>query len=138
MPVITKRTYRQKRPKKELGYKKSNYYSQFYGDRRWDKLRDWYRREHPLCECCLREGRNVPMNEVHHLRIWRTGRTTEEKWEIFLNPDVLCSLCTDHHKKIHNYMNERQLEYVSIDEFAAYDMLVNNNYNDKPDERKEC
>ncbi len=123
MPKIQNRTYRQKREKKELGYKKSKDYATFYNDRRWDKLRNWYRIQHPLCEACLLEGRSVPMKEVHHLHIWRTGETPDEKWARFLDPDNLCSLCTDHHKKIHNYLNKLQLDYTSIENFVAYDLL---------------
>ena len=55
----------------------------------------------------------------------------ERKWQLFLDPNNLCSLCREHHQKIHDYLNESQLEYVDLDTFVEYDkkereMYMNN------------
>jgi 5-methylcytosine-specific restriction protein A len=36
-----------------------------YG-RRWEKIRDLYISQHPLCEICKDKGRLTPATEVHH------------------------------------------------------------------------
>ena len=36
-----------------------------YG-RAWKRIRDKYASEHPLCEQCLKEGRYVKTEEIHH------------------------------------------------------------------------
>ena len=132
MPNISHRIYRPKQKnKKDLGFKKSKDWEEFYGDRRWGILRNWYRTEHPLCEVCLKEGRVVPMKDIHHLHVFRYGSTPERKWQLFLDPNNLCSLCREHHQKIHDYLNESQLEYVDLDTFVEYDkkereMYINN------------
>ena len=37
-----------------------------YG-RAWKRIRDRYVHKHPLCEQCLKEGRYVAVEEVHHI-----------------------------------------------------------------------
>lgn len=106
MPNITKRTYRQKRPKKELGYKKSKDWDEFYQSRLWSTLRNWYILEHPLCENCLRYNVNTPAEHVHHIRPFRLGESKDDKWKLFTDPDNLMSLCSSCHHKIHNKINE--------------------------------
>lgn len=106
MPVVTKRTYRQKRPKKELGYKKSKEWSEFYQSRLWSNLRSWYMSEHPLCENCLKYGINTPATDCHHRKPFRLGATKDEKWELFSNPQNLLALCSECHHRIHNKINE--------------------------------
>lgn len=66
-----------------------------YG-RAWKRIRDSYVSEHPLCEVCLKEGRYVPVEEVHHKLPVNQGGTHERS--------NLISLCRSCHQKIH--MNE--------------------------------
>lgn len=106
MPTVTHRTYRNKKEKKELGYKKSKEWSEFYGSRAWDKLRNWYINLHPLCENCMTFGFTTPAEHVHHITPFRTGTTKEDKWDLFLDPTNLMALCSDCHHKIHNKINE--------------------------------
>lgn len=37
-------------------------------DRRWEKFRAAYLKEHPLCVDCLKENRLIPATEVHHIQ----------------------------------------------------------------------
>ncbi len=108
MPKIQNRTYRQKRDKKELGYKKSKDWASFYNDHRWSKLRSWYMKTHPLCENCLQYGISTPATDCHHKIPFRLGESKDDKWDLFLNPDNLEALCESCHHLIHNQINKTQ------------------------------
>ena len=106
MPIITKRTYKEKRPKKELGYKKSKDWDEFYQSHKWKTLRTWYMREHPLCENCLAYLISTPAIDCHHKIPFRTGKTKDDKWKLFSDPNNLMALCESCHYKIHKQINE--------------------------------
>ena len=57
----------------------------------WRKLRQRYVANHPLCEQCLKDGRYVPVDEVHHIKSVDEGGTHED--------DNLISLCQSCHTK---------------------------------------
>lgn len=109
MPNITQRTYRQKREKKELGYKKSKEWSEFYSSRSWQNLRSWYMRNHTLCENCLKYGISTPATDCHHKVPFRLGKSKDDKWSLFLDPDNLEALCESCHHLIHNEINKTQI-----------------------------
>ena len=69
-----------------------------YG-RAWKRIRDRYVRKYPLCEQCLKEGRYVPVEEVHHIVPLSEGGTNEEA--------NLMSLCRSCHEKIHHERGDR-------------------------------
>lgn len=108
MPTIINRTYRKKESKKELGFKKSKEWSEFYGSRAWTNLRAWYMLDHPLCENCIKYGISTPATDCHHKIPFRTGETKDKKWELFLDPDNLEALCESCHHRIHNEINKTQ------------------------------
>lgn len=58
----------------------------------WKRVRAAYARAHPLCEECLKAGRYVPVEEVHHIKPLAEGGTND-----FEN---LMSLCRSCHSKI--------------------------------------
>lgn len=65
----------------------------------WKRIRDRYAAAHPLCEECLKEGKLVPMEEVHHIiPVSRGGTSTE---------DNLMSLCRSCHNKKHVELGDR-------------------------------
>lgn len=105
MPYINKRTYKPHNTNKELGYKKDKEWSAFYGSRSWKTLRDWYIREHPLCENCLRYDITTPADEIHHRTPFRLGKSKDDKWKLFLDPNNLMSLCKSCHLRIHKEIN---------------------------------
>lgn len=76
------------------GYK----HSKRYGNN-WKKIRDRYVSSHPLCEMCLKEGRYVPVEEVHHIVPLSEGGTNDES--------NLMSLCRSCHAKIHKERGDR-------------------------------
>ena len=48
-----------------------------YG-RAWKRIRDRYVHKHPLCEQCLKEGRYVAVEEVHHIVPLAEGGSNDE------------------------------------------------------------
>lgn len=65
-------------------------HSKHYGSR-WRTLRQLYVSKHPLCEECLKVGRYVPVDEVHHIVPLEDGGTNAD--------DNLVSLCRSCHAK---------------------------------------
>ena len=65
----------------------------------WRKIRKRYVEKHPLCEMCLREGKYVPVDEVHHILPASRGGTHDES--------NLMSLCRSCHNKIHIQLGDR-------------------------------
>ena len=63
-----------------------------YG-RAWKRIRDRYMNAHPLCERCLKEGKYVKAEQVHHIKPLAEGGNHNE--------ENLMSLCTASHAKIH-------------------------------------
>ena len=69
-----------------------------YG-RAWKRIRDSYVSQHPLCEQCLKEGRLVETEEVHHRKPLAEGGTHAR--------DNLIALCKSCHSKIHAERGDR-------------------------------
>lgn len=69
-----------------------------YG-RVWKRIRDSYVRQHPMCELCLKEGRYVPTEEVHHIKPLAEGGTHDR--------DNLIALCKSCHARIHAQRGDR-------------------------------
>ena len=80
-------------------YERSPDFHKKYG-RAWKRIRDSYAAEHPLCEQCLKEGRVVPVDEVHHILPVSRGGTHARS--------NLMSLCRSCHNKIHIEMGDRR------------------------------
>lgn len=79
-------------------YERSSDVNRKYG-RAWKRIRDRYALEHPLCEQCLKDGRLVPTEEVHHkLPISQGGTHAREN---------LMALCRSCHTKIHHEIGDR-------------------------------
>ena len=70
-----------------------------YG-RAWKRIRDRYVHKHPLCEQCLKEGRYVAVEEVHHIVPLADGGSNDES--------NLMSLCRSCHEKIHRERGDRE------------------------------
>jgi len=67
---------------------------------KWKKIRDRYVKKHPLCEECLRHGRYVKAEQVHHIVPLSEGGSSEEY--------NLMSLCRSCHEKVHQKTKSRQ------------------------------
>ena len=58
--------------------------------------------EQPLCERCLELGKVTPAHSVHHVCVFGSCPTEEERWYWFLNYNNLISVCQECHNEIHN------------------------------------
>lgn len=70
-----------------------------YGSQ-WRKIRTRYVHKHPFCEECLKHGRYVLVEEVHHIVPISEGGTNDES--------NLMSLCRSCHEKIHERRGDRK------------------------------
>lgn len=109
MPYLQKRKISVRSDKHEVNERRNNKWNRFYQNPRWKKLRAWYMSLHPLCVDCLFEGRSVPATELHHIKPFGEGQTEEEKFELLLDPDNLCPLCSHHHDLRHKMLNQQNL-----------------------------
>jgi 5-methylcytosine-specific restriction protein A len=64
-------------------------------DRKWQKVREAYLSQQPLCEMCEEAGITKLADLVHHIVRIRDGGDR-------LNKDNLMSLCIKCHDKVHN------------------------------------
>ena len=69
-----------------------------YG-REWKHIRDSYARQHPLCEECLKHGKYVATQEIHHKLPLSKGGTHD--WS------NLIALCKECHARIHAKNGDR-------------------------------
>ena len=97
MPTIN----RPKKKRKKADYKPMFDYSKLYNSQQWKNLRNWYWRQHPLCEDCLLKGMTTPAVHVHHIHEISKGHNEQEKWDILMDEDNLVSLCLDCHLRRH-------------------------------------
>lgn len=92
-----------KEHKKLMQHHYEHFQRGYSGNRRygyhWKKIRDRYVKKHPLCELCQKEGRFVPVEEVHHIVPLSEGGTNDE--------ENLMSLCRSCHERIHMERGDR-------------------------------
>lgn len=65
----------------------------------WRRIRARYVKSHPYCELCFREGRMVPVEEVHHIKPLSEGGSND--------PSNLMSLCKACHSSLHARRGDR-------------------------------
>ena len=58
----------------------------------WKDLSERYRRNHPLCEDCLKDDKVTPASEVHHIVPISVDPTQRMTWS---NLVALCTTCHD-------------------------------------------
>ena len=80
------------------------------GGYEWNLFSKKYRKEHPLCEVCLKEGRTSASDHVDHINPLAKGGTDEL--------DNLQAICFDCHKEKTGRENAKPRGY-DYDEIAA-------------------
>jgi len=85
-------------------------YGSFYHSKDWRNCRRIKMANNPLCEECLKKGKLVEAEEVHHI----IPIDTKQGWELRLNLDNLESLCTECHNEKHK---SRQSAMSQFDRF---------------------
>lgn len=75
--------------------------SKVYSLAAWRRLRDLKRRNDPMCEVCLIEGKLTPGEDVHHLRSFMClgGNARIEALLDYGNLVTLCKVC---HQRLHH------------------------------------
>lgn len=66
-------------------------------DAAWERLRNWYIRQHPLCAECERAGRVTAAEHVDHIRPFRRPDGSMDD-ALRLDPSNLQSLCPPCHR----------------------------------------
>lgn len=91
----------------------------------WRKLREYYMREHPLCEECLKKGKVTPAEDIHHIQSpFKHGQIN---WNLLVDDNNLMALCKECHGNIH----AEQQGHISPEEILKQlDALLDDN---KPD-----
>lgn len=69
-----------------------------YG-RAWHRIRQSYVKEHPFCEECMKNGKLVPVDQVHHKKPLAEGGSHDRS--------NLISLCASCHARIHAERGDR-------------------------------
>jgi len=83
-----------KQEKKRHDATRKNSYQRGY-DKQWQKVRKAKTNNDPLCEECLKHGKIIPVEVVHHVI------PISERPDLRLAIWNLMSLCTMHHEEIH-------------------------------------
>lgn len=78
-------------------------------DRDWEKVRDSYRAQHPICERCFAYDRTKAENLVHHIEPLPDGDR--------LDFDNLMSLCSACHRTLHRMLENDPQKYKKEIEF---------------------
>ena len=81
----------------------------FYKSARWVACRNAYiKSKQYLCEDCLKKGKYVPAEEVHHITFITPENINDPN--VTLNWDNLVALCRECHKKRHFQANRRRFK----------------------------
>ena len=76
---------------------------ELYQSKRWKECREYMKMKYPLCQDCLKEGKVVPMEEVHHIKSpFVKGLSEEEKEKRAFDESNLVCLCKECHIKRHH------------------------------------
>lgn len=60
-------------------------------------LREAQLKREPLCYVCAEEGSYNQATVVDHDTEWKTGKTEEERWRLFIDHENHRSMCQSHH-----------------------------------------
>ena len=108
MPKIN-RKYLSEKP---IKYKSESreHTSDFYNSVAWRRLRNTFLSTHPICYECCQHGHVVPAEHAHHLIPFMSGKTEEERWNLFLKESNIRMLCSKCHHGYHNKMKEYNMK----------------------------
>lgn len=90
--------HRRKKGSSKASYKE---YQKYYTNPIWRGNREHYLQFHPLCECCLKHGRVVAAECIHHVIPFSRGIDEEHKIQLLINEANFMSLCKTCHKALH-------------------------------------
>ena len=86
----------------------------FYKSKQWQQCREYImKRDAWLCQDCLKKGKTVPAEEVHHIIPLSPENITDPS--ITTNEENLISLCRECHRRRHGAETEKRYK---VDEFG--------------------
>ena len=97
---------------RQIRYEQDDYRS-LYGTTQWSNIRNRYRREHPICECCEYAGYIEAMSDVHHIIPFSTGYNRDEQYMLMIDEDNIVSVCRQCHNDIHNILYKNKNNIVT-------------------------
>lgn len=103
MPYINKI---QRKPKAEKPLPKETENKELrkklYNTTQWRKLRDVVMKSNPLCAECLKKGKVVAAEDIHHIKSPFNYREGTINWTLAYDEQNLEPLCKQCHQEIHN------------------------------------
>lgn len=99
MPTINKLKAKQRKNDGDYYDKERR---KIYQSERWRRLRAWKFACSPLCELCLKQGKTVPAEDIHHVVSFMTTDDYNQRMTLAYDYDNLMSLCKQCHQKLHN------------------------------------
>lgn len=94
MPTINK-------PKPKPSHRRKER-QKLYQLKQWRDLSEYYRMMHPLCECCLEQGKTTPCEHVHHINSpFDYGLSYFERLARLLDTENLIAVCQECHTELH-------------------------------------
>ena len=115
---------KKKEESREANNRYSNKWYKYYHDNRWHRLREWKYLNNPVCEVCEKQGRMTQTDDIHHLHVFGSGATEQEKWNLLLDPFNLCACCARHHAMFHELLRASHQTYVSVDDVVKYEEKI--------------
>lgn len=112
------------------------YYQALIHTSKWQRLRRWKLKEHPMCELCEQKGRTTLATEVHHVTPVEFGLNNDQKKELMFNAGNLMSLCHQCHVELHTTMGRsgskrlKEMTKVQLNEFKRKYLTPSNHQPD--------
>jgi 5-methylcytosine-specific restriction protein A len=82
-------------------------YQHIYQDKRWKFIVAARKRENPLCQRCEAKNKVKPLDEIHHIIPFDTGRTPEEVEALAFDYDNTMSVCEKCHEALHKELKNK-------------------------------
>lgn len=73
-----------------------------YNKSLWRNLTDLKRRENPLCEVCLMQGKITPAEHTHHIITFTNAKSEAERDKLAFDYNNLISICSECHNRLHH------------------------------------
>lgn len=106
-PYIQKRRISVKQRKqydKEDVKEHNDKWNRYYQNKAWKRLRQWFMRNHLICEDCMFEGRSVPAENCHHKVPFSWFVDDKDRMNALLDDENLVALCEECHHKRHKQL----------------------------------
>lgn len=90
-----------------MKHSKKKEYQRIVWSAKWQRLRDMYKAQHPVCEMCEKNGRTSLAKVVHHIVPIEDARDVVMMESLAYDWNNLMALCEDCHEQIHYKLGSR-------------------------------